>query len=102
MKRPWERVGVVGVDAGMVWIGDPCYCVTPDASCHPAKTWMEFCDLLHEGGFDSRGHQQFNVSTGIAGLGVAVSSGYGDGVYPVYIRRNEEGRVAGVRVRVTN
>lgn len=25
----WTQVGVIGVDSGLCWVGDPCYCVTP-------------------------------------------------------------------------
>lgn len=32
------------------------------------------------------------------GLGVAFSSGYGDGVYPVYARKNKDGRIVEVRI----
>ena len=92
----WEPAGVIGVDAGLCWIGDPCYCVTPDAREHPAQTWGEFCGNLRD--LDRDGFQQFYYSRGHDGLGVAVSTGYGDGCYPVSIRRTSDGRVAGVRV----
>jgi hypothetical protein len=35
---------------------------------------------------------------GHAGAGVAVSSGYGDGVYPVFAHYNKDGRVARVEI----
>ena len=87
----FEKVGVIGVDAGLCWVGDPCYCVTPDAEEHPANDWSEFCDKL-QGDV-----QQWNYKRGHAGLGVSVSTGYGDGVYSVYVVR-KEGRIAGVFV----
>jgi len=40
-----------------------------------------------------------NYALGHPGLGVVVSTGYGDGEYPVEVRRNEDGRIAEVRVR---
>lgn len=95
-KKHWEHAGVIGVDAGLCWLGDPCYCVTPDANEHPAQTWGEFCGNLRD--LDRAGYQQFYYSCGHEGLGVAVRTGYGDGEYPVSIRRDEDGRVAEVRV----
>lgn len=95
-KKRWEKVGIIGVDAGLCWVGDPCYCVTPDANSHPAKTWREFCDVLFDG--EQNGVKQWNYPMGHSGLGVSVQTGYGDGSYPVYVRRNREGRVAEVRV----
>lgn len=41
---------------------------------------------------------QLNYARGHAGAGVAVSSGYGDGVYPVYAHYNKEGRVKKVEI----
>ena len=32
------------------------------------------------------------------GIGLAVESGYGDGTYDVYVKKNKEGRVASVTV----
>jgi hypothetical protein len=87
MSGKWETVGKMGVDAGLCWIGDPCYCVTPDAEGHPAQTWGEFCDII-----GSDDVHEFKT-------GVCVSTGYGDGVYPVQIRRDDNGRVAEVRVK---
>lgn len=95
----WQEVGMIGVDAGLCWVGDPCYCVTPDANSHPAQTWSEFCDQLEPFGEAYNDVHQWNYKAGHAGLGVSVSTGWGDGTYPVFIRRDKEtGRVAEVRV----
>ena len=96
LSRKWERVGQIGIDAGLCWIGDPCYCVTPDANNHPAQTWNEFCNKIIT--LDKNGFQQFNYKAGHPGLGVAVSTGYGDGCYPVFVKRDPNGRIAEVRV----
>ena len=93
----WLEVGVIGVDAGLCWVGDPCYCVTKDATERPAETWSEFCDKLQDGR-EVDGAYPFNFQLGHAGLGIAVSTGYGDGVYPVSVRKNAEGRVMAVMV----
>jgi hypothetical protein len=99
MKRnnKWEKVGVIGVDAGLCWIGDPCYCVTPDADNHPAKNWKEFCrklDLTNPNTLT----KQWNYKAGHPGLGVSVSTGYGDGEYNVYVKKTNEGRISEVKV----
>lgn len=96
-EEPWELAGEIGVDAGLCWIGDPCYCVTPDAREHPANTWSDFCNKLNEMGRAEPSYQ-FRYKLGHPGLGVCVSTGWGDGHYPVYIRRNDQGRVMEARV----
>lgn len=95
MKKTTKRVkqiGVIGVDAGLCWIGDPCYVVSKDAS-HVWDKWDDFCDELT----DER-TKQFNYEKGHPGLGVCVSSGYGDGEYPVFAEF-EDGRVKSVTVK---
>ena len=94
-KELWKKVGIIGVDAGLCWIGDPCYCVTPDANEHPAKTWKGFCREL----FKTKGEtKQWNYKKGHPGLGVTIHTGYGDGVYEVYVKKNEDGRVSEAKV----
>lgn len=96
----WKPVGVIGVDAGLCWLGDPCYCVTPDATSHPAKDWPSFCKMLDKNKYPNA--MQFNYAKGHPGLGVVVSTGFGDGCYQVYVRETDEGewgkRIAEVRV----
>ena len=93
MENDWEKIGIIGVDAGLCWIGDPCYCVTPDCNDHPAKTWSEFCDQLGD-----ESTKQWNYKAEHPGLGVSVRSGFGDGVYPVYVQRDDGGRIKSVKV----
>lgn len=73
-----RQIGEIGVDAGLCWIGDPC-------------------DILHD---DDQYPtcKQLNYDLGHPGLGVVVSTGYGDGVYPVFAEFNDEGRVARICV----
>lgn len=70
--------------------------MTPDTDEHPAKTWMEFVEKLQT--IEKDGAAQWNYKRGHAGLGVSVVTGYGDGVYNVYVRRNDKGRVIEARV----
>jgi hypothetical protein len=87
-KIETKKIGVIGVDAGLCWIGDPCYVIhTSDGKLPPSmgKNWDEFCSKLGDQ-FTTFG---FNEMTD--GLGIAVSTGYGDGVYPVYAKISDEG-----------
>lgn len=93
----WEKVGYIGVDAGLCWVGDPCYILHQSPEEFPSeslgKTWHEFCDKLTDG----QQVTSFPYALGHEGLGVAVNTGYGDGTYPVYVTK-EDGRIAGVFV----
>lgn len=95
-NNKWQKVGVIGVDAGLCWIGDPCYILGEDANEQPTKTWSEFCDALSRK--EKKGVAKWSYKAGHEGLGVTVSTGYGDGVYPVFIRRNSDGRISAVKV----
>jgi hypothetical protein len=86
MKGSFVKVGEIGVDAGLCWVGDPGYIF------HQGKLpstlgedWTGFCSLLDGGA------TQFNYELGHPGLGVVVSTGYGDGTYPVYVEKDSHG-----------
>jgi hypothetical protein len=88
-----KLIGEIGVDAGLCWIGDPCYILHKE---QPPKaignSWDEFCDTLD----NSSEFRQYHYDLGHPGLGMVVSTGYGDGTYPVYAEFNDEGRIAKV------
>jgi len=88
-----KKIGVVAVDAGLIWLGDPCYILHKENKLDEPKdigrTWGEFCDKLHTG---KEVATQFNFDLGHEGLGVCVDSGYGDGCYDV-MAEIEGGRV---------
>jgi hypothetical protein len=73
----WSLIGHFGVDAGLCWIGDPCYIIHKKTDGSLGKDWAGFCNLL---GTDYPTTKSFH------GLGVCVSTGFGDGSYPVYAR----------------
>ncbi len=92
-----RQIGQIGIDAGLCWIGDPCYILHADLLPKAVgKDWSHFCDLLDDGTYPTC--KQLHYDLGHAGLGVVVSTGYGDGVYPVFAEFNAEGRVARVWV----
>jgi hypothetical protein len=84
-------VQLVGSDAGvgdkLVRVGDPCYAMGSDAR-HRVDDW----DTFVEEAFGPLGMAPLGP-----GVGLAVPSGYGDGVYPVYAKYRD-GRVAELRI----
>ena len=96
-------VGHIGVDAGLCWIGDPCYILHKGKKLPLTlgKSWDKFCELL---GNEYPIAKSLDYQNGIAreGLGVVVSTGFGDGFYPVYAEIADEGqygkRIASVTV----
>lgn len=96
MKSKWEKAGTIGVDAGVCWIGDPCYILHTDSPKEIGKDWEEFCNILESK--QKNGTAQFDYDLGHPGLGFCVGTGYGDGEYPIYVKRNNEGRIMQVMV----
>jgi hypothetical protein len=93
-----KHIGEIGIDAGLCWIGDPCSILhAVPAPRAIGKDWEAFCNILDE---DQQypGCKQFNYDLRHPGLGVVVSTGYGDGLYPVFAEFNEEGLIANVAV----
>lgn len=98
----WTKIGDVAVDAGLVMICDPCVVLHrgqkvtigdqefDPAPPHPefGTTWPTFCDSL-----SSRGITQVGRALAVVSL-----TQFGDGVYPVFARRDAEGRVAALKV----
>lgn len=90
-KKTTTQKKMISVDSGMIWVGDPCYTMGPEAQ-FGIKDWKGFCDKIYGD----------RVRTGIStplgqGIGCAISSGYGDGNYPVEIER-VDGRVRTVKI----
>lgn len=84
------QVGYIGVDAGLVWVGDPCYILhraKRDLDSALGKSWIEFVDKIQPA---SPGPVLKEVGRGIA---CVVSSGAGDGNYPVFAFLTEANEV---------
>ena len=90
-----ELVGHVSVDSGQVMIVDPCYVLDGEYDEAPEHDPADHkqCQYGHPCAVtlsDTRHGEVFAKGFGTA---VAASSGYGDGNYPVYAVKNEDGRV---------
>ena len=93
--RRCKKIGTIFVDAGLCWVGDPCYVIGEDSSNGP-KTWGDFCSKLFSK--HSEDGQSDHCEPLGRGIGHAVATGVGDGEYAVYIKR-KGGDVAAVMVR---
>ena len=81
MNKETIHVGDIGIDAGLCWIGDPCYVLPEDRSQNVGKDWEAFCSEL---GDHHPTMKSFKYNAGHEGVGCCVETGYGDGTYPVY------------------
>jgi len=85
------KSGEVSVDSGQILLIDPCYI----EESFPDGTGVGPHDLNYKG--------VCRVTLGnsgcgeVGGLAFATSSGYGDGVYPVYVARRG-GRIMSIRI----
>lgn len=95
-----KKVGTIGVDAGLVWIGDPCYILHKEDNDQPesiGKDWSEFCDKI--GGNES---VSFPFNLGHEGLGVCVHTLHGDGSYDVMAEVDGNGRISKISIDFDN
>lgn len=108
MTNKKVKIGEVGVDSGQLMVCDPCYINSEwKKTDYTTKTTDEDLKKL-KGEFSYAGAceatlgkekaGQLNFKMGHAGAGVALSSGYGDGCYPVYATYNEDGRIVRITV----
>jgi hypothetical protein len=73
-----RKIGVIGIDTGRCLIGDPCYIEDMPSKPRKAKSKREW-------------RQAWPC--------IEVSTGWGDGIYPVYAEIDEDGSVASVTVQ---
>ena len=109
--RTRELVGMIGVDAGMVMVVDPCYIEAGFANDEvnaegraekwrairdgevpekPGLNYLDCCAVV----CNADGH----VGELDGGAAVVTESGHGDGRYPVYVERDFDGRVVSLTV----
>lgn len=78
-------IGHCGVDSGQILLIDPCYVYKDEYGS--GGDYDQCCRItLSDDG------------AGQTDLGVVTSSGYGDGVYPVYAKKDANGRIVSVTI----
>ena len=86
-------IGSFSVDSGQAMVGDPCYLDEWDTNRND-----EWNIEGKEGQYSYHGASATTLKNNYGELGMATSvvfsTGYGDGLYPVYAEMNEDGRVA--------
>ena len=90
------HIGNFAVDSGQAMVGDPCYLDEWDTNKN--DEWNlegKIGQYSYQGASATTLSEQ---SAGELGMATAVvfSTGYGDGLYPVYAEYNEDGRIAKV------
>jgi len=102
-NEKWVKIGECGVDSGQLMIVDPCYVKDFRNDSYTGKkdrdgmagefSYSGICGLTI--GKEMGGQIKNKIGAEIA---VAFSSGWGDGVYPVYARIKDFGKDGGKRV----
>ena len=91
MKPPmnkWILIGNVGVDAGLMMIGDPCYVIGDEPANSLIGDWDELCTHVFEETNQIHGQVACEVpfAKGHSGAAVITSTGFGDGSYDVFAK----------------
>lgn len=99
MNSEWEYVGTLGVDSGQMMLCDPCYIKKDFANEYGEggnpMSYSGACNAtLSNQGFGFLTNTSGNYSINLA---FVTSSGYGDGSYPVYIKRDGN-RIAEMKI----
>ena len=85
-------IGSFSVDSGQAMVGDPCYLDTWNTNRDD-----EWKIEGKEGEYSYHGASATTISNNYGELGISsavvFSTGYGDGLYPVYAKFNDEGRI---------
>ena len=88
-----KYAGSFAVDSGQAMVGDPCY-------LDKWEPWADGTAFDHEanaGKYGYLGACGITLKEGYGQLGAAdavvFTTGYGDGIYPVYVKLNDDGRV---------
>ena len=84
--------GQIGIDSGQAIVGDPSYLYDWDTNRN--EDWNTEGKV---GEYSYQGASATTVANNFGSLGfnaVVFSTGYGDGLYPVYVKLNDDGCVS--------
>jgi hypothetical protein len=85
--------GSIAIDSGQAMVGDPCYLDEWDTNKN--EEWNLEGKLNQ---YSYHGASATTLANGFGELGIANSvvfnTGYGDGVYPVYVKLNDDNRIS--------
>lgn len=97
-------IGQFAVDSGQAMVGDPCY--LDEWKPWDSDSGIPFDEHAKSAGeYSYLGACEATINRGFGELGISssvvFSTGYGDGLYPVYAHINEDGRVGMVVIDFT-
>ena len=95
----WELVGTCGVDSGQIIVVDPCYVIPDESDLKRFKESGNYdeVDATYEELLKERDRPNSHNLTDAFKFGIVTNTGFGDGEYKVYIKKEDQG-VWGVRV----
>jgi hypothetical protein len=92
-------IGSFAVDSGQAMIGDPCYLDEWQPWDSEINKFEEHVNKAGEYSYLGACNATLDKGYGALGnLGVVFSTGYGDGLYPVYAEITDDGRVGKIIV----
>jgi hypothetical protein len=96
-------IGQFSVDSGQAIVGDPCYLEDWKPWNSEVDNFEDHNNRVGEYGYLGACNATLGKGFGELGQGSAVvfSTGYGDGLYPVYANINEDGRVGLIGIDFT-
>ena len=99
----WELVGTCGVDSGQIIVVDPCYVISDESDLDKFKESGDYNDVdaTYEELLKERDKKGSNLTDAFK-FGIVTNTGFGDGEYKVYIKKEDQGawgnRVAELKI----
>ena len=89
----WELVGECGVDSGQIIVVDPCYVISDESDLDKFKESGDYNDVdaTYEELLKERDVRNSNNLTDAFKFGIVTNTGFGDGEYNVYIKKEKQG-----------